>query len=1271
MGRVVTLRGMLRLHRTLSILSMAVLIAASLTITASPATASPSAVGDTGADLAATTVGDAQALHILVATGRSGYRWRTAASLSEPGYDTDEWIGQLCVTGSGHHAVAVYAPRQFTNRPAQFSAGAFVAVINLDSGAVTKLPFRASLAYYNPGCGGGETAAVSTLRDGSGSTRSVVTLVDAATGSLAGTADAEGQLTSAVPFGTGVAAALGNRLVAVDRSGTTRTLATVAATPFRLHPDRAGGLAFEVPRRDSSGDRVEVRRYAGGHSSVLGTGRLDGVRLAAGAAAVFVTGPDAGRISIPKAAAWSRLGGDVQDTPSSTGALLLTGVDDHRRPTAAAAAAGQLHSPDRPDPVDIHASRTSDRQPLSWRVQPDAGAPDGALAAPGSGGGRSPGAITPKVDGSTVPWDPDRGCAVPRNDPGKQVFQATAKQVEWAVDLAVQGALSVNRPANFRGSGVPVSWSPQGMFAPRQLSGAPGATVPAQVLLGVLAQESNLMQASPHAVDGVAGNVNQGGFYGDGSSWSTVDCGYGVGQVTTGMSVAEGSSSFVPNQQLAIAADYASNVAASLNLLIDKWNALKAAGIQANDGNPDYVENWWFALWAYNSGIQPRSAEFGNTTGCTPGPACTDGQGNWGLGWSNNPANPDYPVDRHVFHSQEVDTHTPNLWPYQERVLGWARFPLGRYNYANNNWEEAFLPVSYPEGSTESLPDHDIFCTPTADHCTPAGTTDSTGAPGAGLCQRSDLHCWWHQSITWVDCAHNCGTELIQYSPGDPEPGYTDIYPPDCSTAGLPSGTVIVDDVTTASVAPCTKTWTNQGSFSFYFPPGSDPSCTGNCITYPGKIDFHQLGVGFGGHIWFTHMADVVHVVGAWTPPSTVTGWRRIKVHIPDNGAATEMADYQINLGNGQTRHRLVNQDWGKNTWVDLGSFNLSAGASVSLSNVNTHVVWNDGRDVAFDAVAFIPSTKPYASYVALGDSYSSGEGLSPYELDSDQYNDGDKDSCHRSGKAYSYQVRLSGRSTAIAADAAANKANFHFLACSGAESVHLTAAAVDTANTWNTDWGSQNDYHSGEPYQIDSSGWLDVDTSLVTLSIGGNDARFSQVFKACVEYLCTSDSFKLTRSNGSTDPQVLTTYEPKVITALRSHLVSVYSAIHAQAPNARVVVVGYPRLFASKPTLPCQALIVGTQVWMNSMADQLNQTIMGAVTDVRAKYPGMTITAIDPSAGFTNHTVCDQTNWVNGITSSTQTGSDGPHSQTPGAGSFHPTAPGQAEYAALVNAIL
>ena len=111
------------------------------------------------------TAGDGSGLHVLVAESKQAYQWRTAATLSEPGFGTDLWIGNSCVTGSGKRAVVVYGPREFTNKPALMERGGFAAVVDLTSGKVTKLADTVTLAYFNPGCGTGETAVLTQIGD--------------------------------------------------------------------------------------------------------------------------------------------------------------------------------------------------------------------------------------------------------------------------------------------------------------------------------------------------------------------------------------------------------------------------------------------------------------------------------------------------------------------------------------------------------------------------------------------------------------------------------------------------------------------------------------------------------------------------------------------------------------------------------------------------------------------------------------------------------------------------------------------------------------------------------------------------------------------------------------------------------------------------------------------------------------------------------------------------------------------------------------------------
>ena len=274
-----------------------------------------------------------------------------------------------------------------------------------------------------------------------------------------------------------------------------------------------------------------------------------------------------------------------------------------------------------------------------------------------------------------------------------------------------------------------------------------------------------MWQAGPDVTDGESGNFEQGGFYGSGVGVNTVnfasaDCGYGATQVTTGMSVKEGSTVYTPVQQLAIAVDYAANIAAGLEILQDKWNQMKQVGVLANNADPAKIENWWFALWAYNTGWHAQTS---NPT--QP----------YGLGWTNNMANEDYPADRLGFLDASYDdAKTPNLWSYPERVVGWTTHALQRLNWATGVFHSAYKTASWPNSTGPLRPPVGQFCQQ-VNQCdmTKTAQPDPTLFPNdpGSHCLRPDLECWWHQSSTWAaTCSQTCGSEVLAYQPGSAEP---------------------------------------------------------------------------------------------------------------------------------------------------------------------------------------------------------------------------------------------------------------------------------------------------------------------------------------------------------------------------------------------------------------------------------------------------------------------------------------------------------------------
>ncbi|MER5995611.1 MULTISPECIES: SGNH/GDSL hydrolase family protein [Streptomyces] len=203
--------------------------------------------------------------------------------------------------------------------------------------------------------------------------------------------------------------------------------------------------------------------------------------------------------------------------------------------------------------------------------------------------------------------------------------------------------------------------------------------------------------------------------------------------------------------------------------------------------------------------------------------------------------------------------------------------------------------------------------------------------------------------------------------------------------------------------------------------------------------------------------------------------------------------------------------------------------------------------------------------YVALGDSYSSGVGAGSYISSS-----GD---CKRSTKAYPYLW------------AAANSpSSFDFTACSGART---------------------GDVLSGQLGPLSSA------TGLVSLSVGGNDAGFADVMTTCV---LQSDSTCLSR---------IATARSYVDSTLPGRLDSVYTAVRTRAPNAHVVVLGYPRFY--KLGTSCIGLSETKRKAINDAADHLDNAIAQ-----RARAHGFTFG--DVRTTFTGHEICSGSSWLHSV---------------------------------------
>jgi hypothetical protein len=168
--------------------------------------------------------------------------------------------------------------------------------------------------------------------------------------------------------------------------------------------------------------------------------------------------------------------------------------------------------------------------------------------------------------------------------------------------------------------------------------------------------------------------------------------------------------------------------------------------------------------------------------------------------------------------------------------------------------------------------------------------------------------------------------------------------------------------------------------------------------------------------------------------------------------------------------------------------------------------------------------------YVALGDSYTSGDGI-PDQV-------GQPAGCDRSDRDYPALVAASLRLSA---------AQIHDVSCSGATIADLSAPQPTKNGT--------------NPAQVTA---LSDATGLVTLGIGGNDVDFAGVLGRCVERDMLAAL--IDRSTGLAPCRAYYTsggvdqIRQKIQTAA-DNLSAALAQIKQRAPHARVYVVGYPAL--------------------------------------------------------------------------------------------------------------
>lgn len=234
-------------------------------------------------------------------------------------------------------------------------------------------------------------------------------------------------------------------------------------------------------------------------------------------------------------------------------------------------------------------------------------------------------------------------------------------------------------------------------------------------------------------------------------------------------------------------------------------------------------------------------------------------------------------------------------------------------------------------------------------------------------------------------------------------------------------------------------------------------------------------------------------------------------------------------------------------------------------------------------------------TYAALGDSIAAGSGLADSAAP-----------CHRSTDAYGYAV------------SAASGLPIHHLACIGAK---VDEGLYDT---------QERDGHV-LPAQIDQA-FVSGTPSLITITIGANDTRWTQFIRQCYYITCGHD----------VDTARYAVYLADLKLEMNVALAKVHNLSDGTPPQ--VIVTGYYQPFSSTACNDTANLTTKEVSWLTSRTASLNRAVSSTVD----KYSFADFAPVS----FAGHELCSSSPWV-----------QGPADSLP----FHPTAAGQQAIAAAV----
>ncbi len=270
--------------------------------------------------------------------------------------------------------------------------------------------------------------------------------------------------------------------------------------------------------------------------------------------------------------------------------------------------------------------------------------------------------------------------------------------------------------------------------------------------------------------------------------------------------------------------------------------------------------------------------------------------------------------------------------------------------------------------------------------------------------------------------------------------------------------------------------------------------------------------------------------------------------------------------------------------------------------------------------------------YLALGDSYTSGEGDIERKHDgSTYYLQGTEQpgQCHLSSRSYPFLLRNAWHIP---------EGSMRSVACSGAQVIHDYASSSNgyrgqnnrASNLANIKLQQVNALKKFQPGIVPQLEFVKkYQPSVVTVAGGGNDVGFAEILRYCASPRW-SEVFLGDTCGYAVEGSPLKSKLYSAIDTQYSHTKHLLESIHHHSPKTRIILVGYPQFVKEASSSPCGLnagfLNTDERNMINNAVRYMNDMLERAANDSGAEYG-------DIEDSLVGGRICEGSEYINGLT--------------------------------------